>query len=131
MLEIKEKTKFDGFCHTCKKPCKDLDELAIHILSQPRETHPRGRCWAAAYNQRHLLNKREYKGNFAPPTDDQLETKKNCQRLLSGETRTVKIICLKGKHPSFRTLEEEYINDPDAYRVHHILAVTCRQCGGS
>lgn len=108
-------------CFKCGTNFATNLELATHILGMPRRKHGlKSFIWA----QRFILTKKE-KPEYTPVTEEQRKSRYSAIRELSGETKIVTTICLRGKHSLLQELPIEYVNSPYAWRVQGRLVVTC------
>ena len=115
-------------CHACDvAPFESPSALALHILSEPRRTHKKGRVWAST-----VLAKVKEKRAFKPRqalSDELKETIKNCVRELSGEIKKGMVKCPSCRQSFIAELEIEFIENPISWRdSQNYLLVNCPNC---
>jgi len=118
-------------CHSCDEIFGDYKELALHIMSQPRKMHRKGRRWAAKFlSVRTLpLDKRNRRRNNGfELTEEDKENRIKIIRHLSGARKFVDTVCPKCDNKGGQYLESEFVETPFAWRVGGMLAVMCSGC---
>ena len=114
-------------CFTCGQKFGDYDEVALHIMSQPKKTHKKGRRWAAK-RLAGIKDKREHK-EVQPIPDELKQRAAQIVRETSGETERVITICPCCKQRTYQEIEIEYITDNYAWHSSWgTLVIRCRIC---
>ena len=112
------------YCYTCKKSYDSWRELAQHYLGPGSKKHSmKARLWA----KRFLLQE-QAKPERVRMTEEQKTARREAKITLSGKTRTVTTLCLKGKHAVMQALPVEYVDDPTSWRIKGHLVVMCPMC---
>ena len=109
-------------CFKCKTSHETHVELAQHILGRTKHSR-KSVQWA----QRMILMEKK-KPDRVALTDEQKQARQDTHIELSGESRIIEAVCLRGKHASTVSLPVEYANSPDAWKIHGSHIINCGVC---
>lgn len=101
-----------------------MEMLARHILRYKR--HPRkSKLWALRYLE--TLKQRE---NRVVLTENQKQARRDTKITLSGKTRVVQTVCIRGKHAVMQSLPVEYLDSPNIWTINGRIIANCAVCSG-
>ena len=113
-------------CNNCGEYCQDFISLAHHILDN-KDSHKSGLKWAMNYKYKHVFFKPEELTRI-PLTPQEKENKENTQRVISGETQYVSVICPSCRILHYQNLPVEFINDNGVWSKGDRPIVNCERC---
>jgi hypothetical protein len=117
-------------CFICgRKDFKDFKELARHIVENKNTHHKSLKFAAKILTDVERLNKKQqdFSGRM-PLTEEQKAARKECVRILSGETKAAFCLCpaCGKKHPM--KIELEHFQNPMAWRKNGNIMLMCEVC---
>lgn len=114
-------------CRICGESQDDWKQLALHIIKN-KKTHRKGLNWARKFlSKQQILDRRLANRNreHITLTDEDIASKQDSRREISGQMVRAKTICPRGYHPDIQELPVEYTESPEAWRIQDRLVVVC------